>query len=296
MSKEAVDEEAPLSLHVNSSIHGSETDNSAFNTFKEYLSTPTNTKDEEIDGSNDVGDVEDPPDAAEDIVKVNTGLTTVTAHTAQSSSEMLGLGEGVPVEKAQGEQCFKSAAINDADEDKEKVTYSKCYVFSEFLSTMLFVIGSVLYLIMSVKDYQWANTLNTLPMYLRIADDDITWYNYKAEEAYNASLLQGAGGGVGVRRMKSRQLWMKEKEEARRMLLEQAANGNVLVRRGTHNMRTAKAAKSVSVVESKQRTLQTMPDEQYYDTAWADLPSQIQAAYATLGYNEGTCHHISVSV
>lgn len=206
------------------------------------------------------------------------------------------LGEGVPVEKTQGqgEQSFNSAVIND-DADKEEVTYSKCYVFSGFLSTMFFVVGSVLYLIMSVKDYQWANTLNTLPMYLRIADDDITWYNYKAEEAYNASLLEGAGGGVGVRRMKSRQLWMKqEEEEARRMLLDQAANE---IRRGVHNMRTAKAAKSVSVVESKQRTLQTMPDEQYYDTAWADLPSQIQAAYATLGYNDGTCHRrISVSV
>ena len=223
-----------------------------------------------------------------------TLASQVTKH--QSSSEML--GEGVPVEKTQGEQSFKSAVINDDTEDKEKVTYSKCYVLSEFLSTVLFLIGSVLYLIMSVKDYQWANTLNTLPMYLRIADDDITWYNYKAEEAYNASLLEGAGGGVGVRRMKSRQLWMKqEEEEARRMLLDQAANENVHVRRGAHNMRTAKAAKSVSVVESKQRTLQTMPDEQYYDTAWADLPSQIQAAYATLGYNEGMCHRrISVSV
>ena len=90
MGKDAVDEEAPPSLPVNSSIHGSETDDSAFNTFKEYLSTPTNKKDEEIDGSNDVDDVEDPPDAAEDIVKVHTGLTTVTTHMNKVHQKCLG--------------------------------------------------------------------------------------------------------------------------------------------------------------------------------------------------------------
>jgi hypothetical protein len=80
---------------------------------------------------------------------------------------------------------------------------------------------------MAVKDYQWARKLLDMPMHIRTADDDISWYNYIIEERYNdASLLEeqeavAMSRAGGVRRMKTRehfrQLLEDEEDRAREL-------------------------------------------------------------------------------
>ena len=75
-----------------------------------------------------------------------------------------------------------------------------------FASTLLFIIDSILYLIMSVMDYQYASR----------ADDDVTWANYQAHGPdSNANALLAATLG-GVMRMKTREYQrLREAEEER---------------------------------------------------------------------------------
>jgi len=163
---------------------------------------------------------------------------------------------------------------------------------SKFASVLLFVIGSILYLIMSVKDFHWAKTLQTLPLWLRTVDDDIAWTNYRIEEKYNASLpllpeeeegAIAASRSGGVRRMKRREL-----REHRR--LEEEENQAKIARRlskaakkkAREVVRSAEAAQAQS---SSTRKLQT-PEELYYDECWTDLPQEIQDSFIALGYSE----------
>ena len=266
----------------NNSIHTSDTNDEEYNSFKDFLSTPPgspatsrqNTKDEVDDGK-----VEDNDDKKEEEAVVAAPVA-VTTHTTRSSSSDELLEKGLPV--ATNTVVQQDDDVDDVEDyiNNEQYKQNKCHRIMHFTSTILFVIGSVLYLIMSVKDYKWANKLNELPMYLRLADDDVTWINFRLEEQYNASLLldgEGAGGG-GVRRMKTRELWRMREEEAE---AEEAQRN--LVEHGQVN------AADASDLESSpyyRRKLQT-PEELYYDEDWNDLTPEIQDAYTILGFTEG---------
>ena len=47
----------------------------------------------------------------------------------------------------------------------------------EFASTVLFVIGSVLYVVMADDDFKWAHELHTLAIFQRTATDEAAWMN-----------------------------------------------------------------------------------------------------------------------
>jgi hypothetical protein len=51
----------------------------------------------------------------------------------------------------------------------------------EFTSLLLFIMGSSLYMVISVEDYLWARELLSLPEWVMTADDDATLYDYIAE-------------------------------------------------------------------------------------------------------------------
>jgi hypothetical protein len=66
-----------------------------------------------------------------------------------------------------------------------------------FASNLFFVVGSVLYLVLAIEDHAWGKTLQKLPIWLRTADDDTVWMNYRLEEHHNASLEAGGAGARG---------------------------------------------------------------------------------------------------
>jgi hypothetical protein len=51
----------------------------------------------------------------------------------------------------------------------------------DFTSIFLFIVGSSFYMVLSVKDYKWAQELLSLPTWVMTADDDATLYTYIAE-------------------------------------------------------------------------------------------------------------------
>ena len=272
----------------NNSIHTSDTNDEEYNSFKEFLSTPPgspatrqNTEDEVDDGK-----VEDNDGKKEEkaVVAAAAAPVAVTTHTTRSSSSDELLEKGLPV--ATNTVMQQDDDVDDVEDyiNNEQYKQNKCHRIMHFTSTILFVIGSVLYLVMSLKDHKWANKLNELPMYLRLADDDITWTNYRLEEQYNASLLlDGEGGSGGVRRMKTRELWrMREEEEAQRKLLE-------------HGQVSAADAPDPESSPYNPRKLQT-PEELYYDEDWNDLSPEIQEAYEILGFTEGECYNLMCTI
>jgi len=276
----------------NNSIHTSDTNDEEYNSFKEFLSTPPgspatsrqNTKDEVDDGK--VEDNNDKKDE-EDVV-VAAAPVAVTTHTTRSSSSDELLEKGLPV--ATNTVMQQDDDVDDVEDyiNNEQYKQNKCHRIMHFTSTILFVIGSVLYLIMSVKDYKWANKLNELPMYLRLADDDVTWIYYRLEEQYNASLLlDGEGGSGGVRRMKTRELWRMREEEAE---AEEEAQGKLLE---PGQVSAADASDAADSSLYNRRKLQT-PEELYYDEDWNDLSPEIQEAYEILGFTEGECYNLCV--
>ena len=100
------------------------------------------------------------------------------------------------------------ASLLDSNEDSNTVGSAKkeekrrrLHQWMQFASAVLFVIGSVLYLVMAVKDFQWAHELQSLPMWLRTADDDISWMNYCLGERYFVA------SGRRRRRSGNKQIW-----------------------------------------------------------------------------------------
>ena len=51
----------------------------------------------------------------------------------------------------------------------------------DFTSILLFVVGSIFYMVLSVEDYKWAYELLSLPADVMMADDDATFYTYIVE-------------------------------------------------------------------------------------------------------------------
>lgn len=116
-------------------------------------------------------------------------------------------------------------------------------------SNLLFVAGSVLYIVMAVNDFRYAKDLQTVPMSVRTADDDATWVNYKQGERAAASI-------GGVRRLMSRELGTAT--NAPENAIDTVADG-MIVHAG------------------------------FYDEyTWAELPKRIQEAAFTLGYDENS--------
>jgi hypothetical protein len=139
----------------------------------------------------------------------------------------------------------------------------------ELASILLFNLGSALYVVCAVDDYQWSQTLLQLPEWLRGLDDDVQWTRYRLEEMYgDVSSMTGPTGRRlgGVRRRLMREHYKKHLYEHYDELDE--SNG----------VRGAQ--------KQPNRKLQQTPEELYYDLDWECLPAEIQAAYMVLGYNQ----------
>eukprot|EP00804_Cyclotella_cryptica_P024999 CCRYP_015942-RA/>CCRYP_015942-RA protein AED:0.00 eAED:0.00 QI:199/1/1/1/1/1/2/1412/383 len=163
------------------------------------------------------------------------------------------------------QSCDKSLPV----ETSTKLKFAWCM---EFASIILFIIGSILYLVCAVKDYQWSQTLLDLPEWLRGTDDDAAWVTYRLEEQYGnaSSYSQGVSErSGGIRRMLMRLQFQREHEGSSYYHVNYEYN--------KHN----------ELEDQQHRTLQTQtPEELYYDLDWADLPPEIQDAYEVLGYTE----------
>jgi hypothetical protein len=161
----------------------------------------------------------------------------------------------------------------DVDCDKsirdKTATESKYEWHMELASILLFILGSVLYLVCAVNDYQWSQTLLTLPEWLRGVDDDALWMRYRLEEKYGdvSSISVPSGRRLtlgGVRRRLMREHYWKNADERIDEYIENLG------------------AKTFS------RNLQQTPEELYYDLDWECLPAEIQAAYAVLSYDQNS--------
>lgn len=131
----------------------------------------------------------------------------------------------------------------------------------ELASILLFILGSVLFLVCAVYDYQWSQTLLTLPEWLRGVDDDELWMRYRLEERYgDVSTISAPSerklGGV-----------------RRRLMRERHWGDDVSYNYDSYIL---------------ERKLQQTPEELYYDLDWECLPADIQAAYQILGYNQNS--------
>ena len=138
--------------------------------------------------------------------------------------------------------------------------YAKCL---ELSSILLFVLGSVLYLVCSIHDYEWSQKLLELPEWLREADDDEVWMRYRLQEQYGHVLEIEMRRVGGVRRalMREQQFWSDYND------------GEIYSNQLTHTQQS--------------RNLQELiPEVLYYHKDWSELPSEIQNAYTILGYNQ----------
>ena len=139
----------------------------------------------------------------------------------------------------------------------------------EFASILLFVLGSILYLVCSIHDYEWSQTLLDLPEWLRYADDDESWIKYRMEERYGYVLEKRRMGGIR-RRLMRRQFWGVEAVDSDRFI-------NKITRKTPYiELRTQ------YIRELKEQT----PEELYYGLDWAELSQDIKDAYSILGYNK----------
>jgi len=190
-------------------------------------------------------------------------------------------------------------APDDDDDDEEgnnkysRYEHSKFHRRTRFMSALLFVLGSILYLILAVEDYRWARTLGTLPMWLRVADDDAAWTSYRLGERYDgeeeeqqqqqseglSSVADGGMGGGGVRRM-----LMREEKDATAYDNEVPSN-----ERQKGRLRNLRAEDDMDDVVTREAALapsSPTPVELYCDMCWAELPPNVQDAYALLGFDE----------
>lgn len=65
------------------------------------------------------------------------------------------------------------------------VPTSKYEWWIDFTSTLLFILGSVMYLFCAISDFQWRGKLLDVPEWLRGIDDDISWTKYRSEQNNN---------------------------------------------------------------------------------------------------------------
>lgn len=138
----------------------------------------------------------------------------------------------------------------------------------ELSSILLFILGSVLYLVCAVYDYQWSQRLLQVPEWLRGADDDELWMRYRLEERWGdvSSLKAPDDSGRrmgGVRRRLMRELlWGTDEYE-----------DNIMNIMEKNEVKTS-------------RKLQLTPEEKYYDLDWECLPVDVRRAYRLLGYGQ----------
>lgn len=132
----------------------------------------------------------------------------------------------------------------------------------EFASILLFVLGSVLYVLCAVDDYQWSQTLLELPEWLREVDDDGPWMKYRLEEQY--------GHVLEHRRIRGRRgLTMRQRQQVWGTSTKRGYNHELF-----------------KYIERYSNSQAQTPEELYYHLDWVDLPPEIQDAYSVLGYNQ----------
>ena len=171
-------------------------------------------------------------------------------------------------------------------------------------STILFVVGSALYMVMAIDDYLWCKEFQTLPMEVRIADDDVTWTNYRKEELYNASLVEDNENERKLKEAKevptssptTTTTEETEVEKTKKPKQTQAPTTESTTESTTEETEAEKTKKpkqtqapttestTESTTEAPPSTGPT-PVQLYDDLWWNELPEDIQSAYELLGYD-----------
>ena len=83
----------------------------------------------------------------------------------------------------------KAAASRSQQKHPEHATGRKFFPWLQFVSNLFFVFGSVLYLAMGSEDLVWSKDAQDIPNHVLLADDDLTWVNFRKAERF-----QEAGG------------------------------------------------------------------------------------------------------
>lgn len=152
-----------------------------------------------------------------------------------------------------------------------------------FLSTILFVIGSILYMALALEDHRWGRTLRRLPIWLRTADDDLAWVNYRLEERYNETLTLPPTGGDGERWLQydlGEYMYEERVEDEEEAPTTSTTNDTIMDENTAANL--DQLQEQGDIFDAAGPT----PEELYYDEWWADLPLGIQYSYTVLGMNE----------
>jgi hypothetical protein len=138
-----------------------------------------------------------------------------------------------------GSQTNDSFIIDDKKEATTQRRIRRNAKISAFFSYLLFIMGSILYLVLAVEEYQWMNMVYGWPEYvLQNYSDEIIYNNYRLCFLFYGSeeAVEAAGCGASVNGMRKRK---------RRMV-----------------------------------------EVGYYDKfGWDELPTEVQAAFVTLGYS-----------
>eukprot|EP00804_Cyclotella_cryptica_P024996 CCRYP_015941-RA/>CCRYP_015941-RA protein AED:0.01 eAED:0.01 QI:214/1/1/1/1/1/2/1817/572 len=156
-----------------------------------------------------------------------------------------------------------------SDENKAPPFSARYAWHLELASIVLFILGSLLYLVCSIHDYEWSQTLLDVPEWLRGVDDDAAWMRYRLEEQYG----NVSGNLVGVRRFSG---------GMRRRLLREQLSWDI-----DDDVPYSKDYGDNRDRQQPHRNVQLQtPEERYYDLDWAELPSAIRDAYTELGYTD----------
>ena len=158
---------------------------------------------------------------------------------------------------------------------------SRWSTLSHFVSTLCFMVGSCLYIVVATKDHRSAKHYRTLPEHVRTSDDDAVWMDHNLKKRFEEKQREG-----GARRLMAnlRGLLSGEGDGGIRRERYEEVGGEfdkiLGQNHGSSHMRTRPAR--------QHRHLQRNPDkaktpaEQWYDLDWSDLPPEVQAAYETL--------------
>ena len=144
---------------------------------------------------------------------------------------------------------------------------------SRFVSTLCFVIGSCLYIVLATEDHRIAKHYKTLPHHVRTSDDYSVWMDYNLKKRFQER--QRGGSGAARRLVDGLRGLMAGGVHRERS--EGALDGSDEDRPSNlhRHMRTRPSRR-------RRRVQEKTPVEQWSDVGWSDLPPEVQSAFETL--------------
>ncbi|KAL3810567.1 hypothetical protein ACHAXA_001180 [Cyclostephanos tholiformis] len=177
---------------------------------------------------------------------------------------------------------------------------------SHLVSILLFVVGSVLYLVLAVWDYRWARSVQGWPEDVLLDyEDDITYNNYRLKLLYYGSVAgvaEAEGGGRSRRTLLGRMRgdwesispWVNFFHPdfdfpSKPTAAVKVDHSNVEIKYVPSMYKDDNLAFDVDSPPNERKLVElTREVLAYYDEFWIDLPVEIQGAFGVLGYNETT--------